>query len=349
MSHQFQHFINPPQNETEHSEAPVAIPPSILKLLGVGRAKHRAVPTQAPPPLPRRKPRNANWQALSRAVELLYRHAHGGDPWGPSLGVLAESLSADHGILIVTRDGVPVDLQHGEPAGVTIEAEQLLRRLSQLSIAPGFSRETPVVHNDILTAGIDSSEPYAELLCSSGIGHLLGFDIASDHGVVHCFRFSRSLTAFGFSTKEQGIAVALRLHIKNALDIRCKLAFLDATQAALERVANRLDTATILLDSQCGFLTSNDHARSFMQEHPEIRISGRRISMQEPENERKWNNLLQAARSRPKGQLQGQTVGAMAIQDSTGTTFLGLVLRSIPRKRPPGPSEPAFVIYLRDA
>lgn len=219
-------------------------------------------------------------------ITELYDASMSPDLWPSVLQSLADSVSAEVGVLFTTdfvnhtppvlhatHDGAPLD------AFVTDHMDNPWSRASLSNPAGTIARTESLVPMDVLK----QTKFYADVLEPSGLLHSLGGNLINRRGVLSCFSFLRGRRDGAFRHTELAAMHRIMPHFLRAAEISMRLAVTDARQPSALDLLHHLATPLFLVDPQGKVVFSNRAAEDLLASQSDLTLRRGRLQTTDSE------------------------------------------------------------------
>lgn len=307
-------------------------------------ADRRKLPRGAVPVDPHAEPRQ-----IGELLGLLYEGTLEQPPWQNALRMLQQRLQATHISLILRpptaeQTGVMINIGGNDEARVSYE-KQYFALDPFVSLKEGEVMTPEELVGDQWLAG----PMYQDYLRPQDVRYVLGADVYTADGIECRLRATRGHGGQPFDEQDKALFRFILPHLKRSIRIQSRIDSLECERQVLAGTVNRMLLGVISLSQAGEILEINEEARRILAERDGIWRGPGGLLLDNAEEKRELQRLVQRALAAGSDTLPGGVVEAMPVTRPSGRARLSLVVKAVPGADwCDNNRRPAAVIFLRD-
>ncbi|SDH71269.1 helix-turn-helix transcriptional regulator [Pseudomonas panipatensis] len=286
---------------------------------------------------------------LSRLIDLIYQGADDARPWQRCLERLREALQANYATLILRPCG-PADSGLMIHAGAVSNGALGAYGSTYYALDPFVGLPPGEVHTvaEILgEARWRASDFYRQFNAPLDVLHVLGADLAPQHGIECRLRICRPHQAPDFSAADKAFCARLLPHLRRAIRLHGQFTRSETERQLYASAVERLRIGTVILDERHQVLESNRAAAALLAEDDGLSLlDGSLQATFTRDNQALQRLIAQALHERD--QPGPRIAEAITLLRPSGRAGLGVLVQSLPRQDSSDGRQPAVVVFLRD-
>lgn len=260
------------------------------------------------------------------------------------LRLLKEATDSAFGtFLVFSRKG-------RKPALIVTEAERLVdavryyEEFYRKEIMADIPEGIVVTASDLLPGDRLRNTPlYQEYLKPLGIGHIIGVDVATAHGVSGSLRLSRLETAHDFGPRTRALCQALIPYLRAALELFVQRADTETERAALQQTISGMSVGRIHLAPDSRILTTSPPAAAMLAERDGLQDSGGHLVLASATATRRLRALVRHNALASIDASVAAEIRALRVERPSGKESYNILVRPLGHPHAPG-REPSFSI-----
>ncbi|MBX3594727.1 helix-turn-helix transcriptional regulator [Sphingomonas sp.] len=276
------------------------------------------------------------------------------EPWRGFLQALARHAGCDNAAisLQLSRKGLASVTMWAEPPPIARDdARQVKARHAALGdmdpMSNALKRTGEVLLLDEVASreGLEKDDFYLEVMKPFGIAQAMGMYVAEPGGLECNVGLIAHDDRFRFTPAHKALMLALRDHVRTALELFSRIHRDETEIAALNDTLDRLTIATCILDGRGQVLRANKAARALLARDETFTTDNGRLRVRGRSDQRKFDSALDEALAARIAGREENGVRAFRCTDPENLER-GILVRSIPSPpKAPIDRSPAVLVY----
>lgn len=243
---------------------------------------------------------------LSELIGSIYDRAIDPGAWGETLGLMRVALGAENagiGLFDLRSNRLLLSSVNNMPDSLVAEVEaangRMLEPWGGLSAVMSMPIEEPAILSRLDSPTRQGVDSFRDGFATQGFADAMALGLVRDDHVIGSCLLGRAKNAGRFRDEEIALARLLIPHAQRAIAFSrmFELAILrsNAFEAALDAAA----VPTFLVTEQSELVHANSAGRTELEQGGALRITGSRVTVSDPSNEKGFRDALETARQRP--------------------------------------------------
>ena len=269
----------------------------------------------------------ARSRVFHETLDRIYDAAFDRSAFTNLASVVADSMQATNGVVIIADGGLPIDLSVTSSSQAQQDYFNHYGKIDIWTPPTHEARPFTLIRSQdrISDDAVLNSEFYRDYARHLDMWHPMGVNCILAPGQILTAGVNRTRSGRVFSDEEEAQLVELMRHIQRALQMRRRFEGVEVRAQAGFAVLDALAFAAIVVDSGGRVAFANAKAEELNRSGAGLTLGGGRIGCAVPRQARQFEDLIRTAAS-------GGVGGAMRIADSFGETALLALVAPMPKR-----------------